>query len=133
LDPSARDLLRFEQKGGCLRNILTLQVPAVAADHAAALLQRTLDEADLTQQSITTWIWHAGGRNVLAALQRRLGLEEAAFGWSAMTLRDLGNVSSAFVIHVLQRALAGHAPGGFWWMSSFGAGFSCHGALLQVE
>jgi len=25
------------------------------------------------------------------------------------------------------------APGGLWWMSAFGAGFSCHGALLEVK
>jgi alkylresorcinol/alkylpyrone synthase len=33
---------------------------------------------------------------------------------------------------VLRAALDGDAPGGLWWMSSFGAGFSCHGALLEV-
>jgi alkylresorcinol/alkylpyrone synthase len=26
-----------------------------------------------------------------------------------------------------------NAEGGWWWMSSFGAGFSCHGALLAVD
>jgi len=36
MKPSARELLRFEQKGGMLRNILTPQVPAVAAEHAGA-------------------------------------------------------------------------------------------------
>jgi alkylresorcinol/alkylpyrone synthase len=34
---------------------------------------------------------------------------------------------------VLERALAASAPGGWWWLSSFGAGFSCHGALLKVD
>ena len=34
---------------------------------------------------------------------------------------------------VLEATLKDRAPGGFWWMSSFGAGFSCHGALLEVE
>lgn len=29
-------------------------------------------------------------------------------------------------------ALADSAAGGHWWMSAFGAGFSCHGALLEV-
>jgi alkylresorcinol/alkylpyrone synthase len=48
-------------------------------------------------------------------------------------LREIGNVSSASVYHVLERALANQAPGGLWWLSSFGAGFSCQGALLQVE
>jgi len=41
-------------------------------------------------------------------------------------------MSSPSVLFVLQAALAGPAPGGFWWMSSFGAGFTCHGALLEV-
>jgi alkylresorcinol/alkylpyrone synthase len=47
-------------------------------------------------------------------------------------LREHGNLSSAFVYFVLQAALADAAAGGHWWMSAFGAGFSCHGALLEV-
>jgi alkylresorcinol/alkylpyrone synthase len=41
-------------------------------------------------------------------------------------------MSSAFVYFVLQAALQDDARAGWWWMSSFGAGFSCHGALLKV-
>jgi alkylresorcinol/alkylpyrone synthase len=47
-------------------------------------------------------------------------------------LYQYGNMSSAFVYFVLQAALDDNAPAGWWWMSSFGAGFSCHGALLKV-
>ena len=47
-------------------------------------------------------------------------------------LRVYGNMSSAFVYFVLQAALTDNAEPGWWWMSSFGAGFSCHGALLEV-
>jgi len=48
-------------------------------------------------------------------------------------LREYGNLSSAFVYFVLEAALADRAPGGWWWLSAFGAGFSCHGALLEVD
>ena len=48
-------------------------------------------------------------------------------------LREYGNLSSAFVYFVLQAALLAEEPGGFWWMGSFGAGFSSHGALLVVD
>jgi hypothetical protein len=34
---------------------------------------------------------------------------------------------------VLQATLGDSVPSGYWWMSAFGAGFSCHGALLEVE
>ena len=48
-------------------------------------------------------------------------------------LREYGNLSSAFVYFVLEAALADGTAPGWWWLSSFGAGFSCHGALLQVQ
>ena len=65
-------------------------------------------------------------------MQERLGLTERDLRWSAVVLREFGNLSSPFVLFVLKAALADDAPGGLWWMSSFGAGFSCHGALLDV-
>ena len=76
---------------------------------------------------------HAGGREVLAALRQQLGLGESELRLSADVLREFGNVSSPFVLFVLERALAQNTPGGWWWLSSFGAGFSCHGALLKVD
>jgi predicted naringenin-chalcone synthase len=41
-------------------------------------------------------------------------------------------VSSSSVFFVLEAAFADSASPGTWFMSSFGAGFSCHGALLEV-
>lgn len=133
LDPGARDLLRFETKNGMLRNILTPTVPTLAAKTAATLFQAMAEKHGVKHKHIGAWIFHAGGRDVLAALQNELRLQEKDLRWSAEVLRELGNVSSSFVFHVLERALQNGAPGGIWWMSSFGAGFSCHGALLKVD
>jgi len=33
----------------------------------------------------------------------------------------------------LKNAIQDSASPGYWWMTSFGAGFSCHGALLKAE
>ncbi len=131
-DPGERAALRFEQRGGLLRNVLTRAVPRLAAEYAEQVLQATLAEAEVSAKDIDVWIWHAGGRDVLQALQTRLGLTDTDMRYSARMLREHGNLSSAFVYFVLQAALADGAPGGHWWMSAFGAGFSCHGALLEV-
>jgi alkylresorcinol/alkylpyrone synthase len=131
-NPSLRDALRFEHRGGMLRNILTLPVPKLAAEHARKVLDDALDHAELSRDAIDAWIVHAGGRRVLAELQREIGLDAKDTSWSAGVLRDHGNLSSPFVLFVLQQALRGGAKGGWWWMTSFGAGFSCHGALLRV-
>lgn len=131
-EPNERDLLRFEQKSGMLRNILTPQVPALAAQHAGKLFIDTLARANVDRQDVAGWILHPGGRDVLVALRDALGLTDNDVRWSEAVLREYGNVSSSSVYFVLQNALNDSVPPGMWWMSSFGAGFSCHGALLEV-
>jgi len=131
--PQARGSLRFEHRGGMLRNVLTRAVPRLAAERVEHVLYRALDSAGLARADVAGWIMHAGGRDVLLALEDRLGLEPAQLQYSRDALREYGNLSSAFVYFVLDAALAAGAPGRWWWMCSFGAGFTCHGALLEVE
>lgn len=133
VEPAERAALMFEQRGGMLRNILTRSVPALAAEHAQQVLQTVLGRAGLLPDDMAVWALHAGGRDVLLALAARFEMDGAAFGYSANVLREYGNLSSAFVYLVMEAALADAAPAGWWWLSSFGAGFSCHGALLEVS
>ena len=133
IEPARRNALKFEQRAGMLRNILTREVPALAAEYAEQVLATVLQRAGLASADVSAWIMHAGGRDVLLALQRRLELKPGDLRYSAAMLHEYGNLSSAFVYFVLQAALADDAPGGWWWLSSFGAGFSCHGALLEVR
>lgn len=133
INPSERKALMFEQRDGMLRNILTRAVPGLAADYAHQVLETVLGHAGLGTADIGAWILHAGGRDVLLAIEREFGLAAQDLRYSAAMLREYGNLSSAFVYFVLEAALADHAPGGWWWLSSFGAGFSCHGALLKVD
>jgi len=133
LEPAERNALMFEYRAGMLRNILTRGVPIQAAEYAHRVLRTVLDRAGLHNDDVSAWIMHAGGRDVMLALESRLELDAADLRYSAAMLREYGNLSSAFVYFVLQAALADEAPSGHWWLSSFGAGFSCHGALLQVQ
>ena len=132
LIPAEREALRFETRHGLLRNILTPRVPCLAASHARSLLDTMLADAGLQQEDIRSWILHPGGRDVLRALQDSLALSEFDLRHSAKVLREHGNMSSPCMLFALQNALAEDSPNGWWWLSSFGAGFSCHGALLEV-
>jgi len=49
---------------------------------------------------------HAGGRSILDAVERGAGLAAGALDISRAVLRDYGNMSSATVMFVLERALA---------------------------
>jgi predicted naringenin-chalcone synthase len=127
-----RDTLRFSHKNGMLRNVLLPQVPQVAGEIAGKLFYDSLAEMGMKRDQVTGWILHAGGRDVILALRDRLQLSETDVRHSAAILRDFGNISSPTVYFVLERTLNDSVPDGLWWMSAFGAGFSCHGALLKV-
>lgn len=133
LNPGHREALRFEQKDGMLRNILRPEVPRLAAEQVQKVLTLVLAEAKVRQEDVKAWVFHPGGRDILTALQQRLGLNAADLRRSAAVLEEYGNLSSASLFFVLQATLADSVPGGYWWLSSFGAGFSGHGALLEVE
>ena len=101
IDPTTRNALMFEQRQGMLRNILTRPVPTLAAEYAHRVLDAVLRRGNLSNSQISTWIMHAGGRDVLLALERRLGVEASDFRYSAAILREYGNLSSAFVYFCL--------------------------------
>ena len=127
-----RDNLRFEHRNGMLRNILSSETPVIAAESAQYDLEQMLEKAGLEKGMIQAWITHAGGKRVLEALTDRMGLNGADLSISRTLLRDYGNISSPFVLLALEHHLQLPSPSGFWWMNSFGAGFSSHGILLKA-
>jgi predicted naringenin-chalcone synthase len=133
LEPGQRSALMFEQRDGMLRNILTRAVPALASEYAARVLSRCWPAPGCSRLTSAPGSCMPAGRDVLQALQHKLELQPEDLRYSAAMLREYGNLSSAFVYFVLQAALADGAAPGWWWLSSFGAGFSCHGALLEVQ
>ncbi|MCX6936193.1 MAG: stilbene synthase [Verrucomicrobia bacterium] len=129
LAPEHREFLRFDHRGGLLRNLLAPEVPALAARHARTVFNR----AGLKEKDITGWIWHAGGRDVLRALRDEFSLKESDTRHSTEVLRCHGNMSSPSCLFALRSTLENVVPDGKWWLASFGAGFSSHGALLEVS
>lgn len=130
--PEKREILRFSHRGGMLRNILLPEVPSVTGCAAAELFAAAQAETGVKREHIAAWNFHAGGRDVLLALRENFSLDENAVAHSAAVLREYGNISSPTVYFVLEASLRDR-PDGWWWLSAFGAGFTCHGALLKVS
>jgi len=133
LQPANRDLLRFETRHGMLRNILSLEVPKLAAAAVYEVRQSVLSAVGLEPGDITEWVLHGGGKNVLDAIDARLELGAHSLRFSREILREFGNISSPFVPFVLNRLLKDPVAAGHWYLSTFGAGFSCHAGILRVE
>lgn len=121
--PQHRDLLRFENQCGFLRNRLGREVPTLAAD-AVRVLYRAAPGRP--RQVIA----HGGGKDVVIALEN--ALEAGPLAETRTVLRDYGNLSSPAVMVALERRLKStdDSPGQALWLTSFGAGFAAHACQL---
>jgi len=128
--PEHRDRIRFEMRQGKLRNLLHPSVPMLAAGAVAQLLEQ--ERAEPPSRAITRIISHAGGRDVLDAIEKKCG--PCDLSPSRHVLREHGNMSSPSVLFALEEALKNGRPdtAGDWWLVSFGAGFSAHSCRLGV-
>lgn len=121
--PQHRDLLRFENDCGFLRNRLGREVPTLAAE-AVSQLHRA---AGIGPGEV---IAHGGGKDVVAALQEVLDGE--ALAETCSVLSDYGNLSSPSVMIALERRLESPEADQQQrlWLTSFGAGFAAHACQL---
>ena len=128
-DPENRDRIRFEQRGGKLRNLLDPSVPRLAAGAVRDLYHRATASHG---PPITRVLSHAGGKDVLAALEAELPWHDLSI--SLEILRRHGNMSSPSVLFALAQALREDrpAPSEDWWLTSFGAGLSAHACRLSA-
>jgi len=121
--PKDRELLRFTNKGGKLRNKLHRSLPTVAAPIVQTLHQQS--NAPQNAKILT----HTGGRDVLDALEKVFSGQ--SLKPSRETLRQIGNVSSPSILFTLEDVLADETPPDGIWLTSFGAGFAAHSCELS--
>jgi predicted naringenin-chalcone synthase len=132
--PTYREQLRYTTQGGRLRNVLTRNVPVIGARAVAQATARLLERHNLTRDDIDWWVVHPGGTQVLAAVERRLGLTSETLRFSYEIFRDYGNMSSPTVLFVLDRILREADPrrGDRALLLSFGAGFTAFAGLVEL-
>jgi len=128
--PKDREMLRFENRDGKLRNRLDRCVPQKAAQAVKVLHDRSLNRSERPVQQIVS---HAGGRDVLEAVERLIS--GAALQPSREVLRQYGNMSSPSMMFALESYLNQDAvgTGQDLWLTSFGAGFAAHSFRLGVD
>ncbi len=133
IDPSARELLRYRQQDGRLRNQLSVKVPVVGARLAQRAAERILSRQGLVQEDIAHWAVHAGGTSVLDQVRRQLDLSMDDLHSSYQVFEQYGNISSPSVLFVLMEEIQTQQPeaGAMGLLLSFGAGFTAFACLIR--
>jgi alkylresorcinol/alkylpyrone synthase len=131
--PDSGDALGWRLSRDCFRIVLTTELPAVVERGLADSVTGFLAEHDLTIDDIASWICHPGGPKVIDAVQRALKLPDRAVAASRRSLAEVGNMSSASVLHILEMISDSERPpaGSPGLMIGLGPGVSAELVLLR--
>ena len=113
--------------------VLSPDVPKVVLQNLRGDVESFLAEQNLSLADIRSWIFHSGGPKVLEAVEQALELPENALAASWKSLREVGNLSAASVLMVLDDKLKNErgAPGTYSILAAMGPGFCLELVLLQ--
>jgi alkylresorcinol/alkylpyrone synthase len=111
--------------------VLSPDLPALLRRALAPALDAFLDRQDLTLASFQGFLFHPGGRKVLEAVEETLAIDRTRLVHSWSVLRDFGNMSSATVLFVLERALNAGVTGRHL-LAAFGPGFSAYFVVADL-
>jgi predicted naringenin-chalcone synthase len=113
---------------------LSTYVPDIVAANIGAIVDATLRNAGANRADIAAWAVHPGGRAILDKVEEALGTCDGQLGASRAVLRECGNMSSATLLFVLKRCLAGlDGPATrLLCAMAFGPGLAIETALLRA-
>ena len=131
--PDTERVMGWDITAEGFRVVLSGDVPKVVQAHIAEDVDAFLRDHGLTRADIASYVCHPGGPRVLEAVQRALGLPEAALAGAWESLKMLGNMSSASVLMVLRDTMADRrpAPGTHGLLLAMGPGFCSELVLLR--
>lgn len=134
LYPDSERVMGFDVGSTGLRIVLDAEVPTVIGRYVREDVDGFLADHGLARDDIGWWVCHPGGPKVIDALQETLDLPDEAVSLTRSSLAQIGNLSSASVLHVLADTLRDRppAPGTYGMLMAMGPGFCSELVLLQA-
>jgi alkylresorcinol/alkylpyrone synthase len=114
------------------RLVLSPDVPKIVEKYLADDVTGFLGSHGLDIDDVGAWVSHPGGPKVIEAITRTLGLPDNALELTWRSLAEVGNLSSASVLHVLRDTMAKRPPAGSpGVLMAMGPGFCSELVLLR--
>ena len=130
--PDSLDTMGWDVGASGFQLVLSPDLPDLIERCLADDVTGFLAEHDLTIDDIGSWVSHPGGPKVLEAINAALDLDDAALELSWRSLSEIGNLSSASVLHILRDARAKPPESGTpGLLMAMGPGFCAELVLLR--
>jgi len=131
--PDSLGAMGFDLKDSGFHILLAKDVPEMIGGKIGGLVRGFLERHGRKQEDIKGWILHPGGARLLGNVEKELGLNKSDTQPSWDILGNVGNLSSATILFILQEWLEKRPlkSGEYAMAAAFGPGFSAEFLLLQ--
>jgi alkylresorcinol/alkylpyrone synthase len=131
--PDSLGAMGFDLRDAGFHILLAKDVPEMIGAKIRGLVKGFLERHGKTQEEIKGWILHPGGARLLSNVEQQLGLCKCDTQPSWDILGNVGNLSSATILFILQEWLEKRPlkTGEHALAAAFGPGFSAEFLLLQ--
>ncbi len=132
LYPDSLRTMGWDIDASGFRLVLSPDVPKVVERYLGDDVTNFLGAHGLNVEDVGAWVSHPGGPKVIDAITAALNLPEDALELTWRSLAEVGNMSSASVLHVLRDTIAKRPePGTAGLMMAMGPGFCSELVLLR--
>jgi alkylresorcinol/alkylpyrone synthase len=131
--PDSLGAMGFDLRDSGFHILLSKDVPEMIGAKIKGLVDGFLERHGRVQKDIKGWILHPGGARLLGNVEKELGLCKCDTQPSWDILTNVGNLSSATILFILQEWLEKRPlkSGEYAMAAAFGPGFSAEFLLLQ--
>jgi alkylresorcinol/alkylpyrone synthase len=131
--PDSLGAMGFDLRDSGFHILLAKDVPEMIGAKIRGLVDSFLERHGRKQEDIKGWILHPGGARLLGNVEKELGLCKCDTQPSWDILSNVGNLSSATILFILQEWLEKRPlkAGEYALAAAFGPGFSAEFLLLQ--
>lgn len=130
--PDTEHIMGLDVINAGLRNILRPEVKTFVGTGLQQTIHPLLDNWRLQAHDIHTWTLHPGGPKIMEAAELAFQLPQEKMQPSRDALREVGNISSATVLYMLDKQIRCAAtPQGPGMLVAMGPGFSQEAVLVN--
>lgn len=134
LYPDSERTMGWDVTSSGLRIVLDAEVPQLVSRYLQGDVDTFLAGHGLTRADIGWWVCHPGGPKVVEAIQEALEVPREAVEMTWNSLANIGNLSSASVLHIFADTLRERPPepGSYGVLMAMGPGFCLELVLLEA-
>src|SRR5215217_3679381 len=131
--PETEHIMGWDMQDTGFKVVLGSDVAEIVETGLKPAMDSFLSEYGLDTSQIDLWLVHPGGPKIIQAIETGLGLETGKLDNSRESLASVGNLSSAAVLVMLEKALKENppAPGTHSLLMAMGPAFNAELILLE--